>query len=233
MHLAHPYKDPDPLELKQALLVYANSQRGVIMRADVNVTNGHVELNNAHEVTDDLISTLMRMVDRRPLTLVGDHVVALSHDACAWFVPARTRTLFFSPDRDKAVAELSGRSFPQPPLLFISRGRGLSVYALQHNEKPTASTPLYRAPYYNVFDTDSVCTGAVTIPGGGDPAHTEAWELAFFESNFTHVSGNQKRWQSGGTHKELWEEAERRGEFDPAWLVPAGKTLEQAVCGRQ
>lgn len=231
MDLYHEYVDPDPLTLQHAILVYASSKHATILRSDVSVVDGRAQLVGAVEITADTIHKLLALVDRRPLMLIQDHLVGMSYDACAWFVPAQPRPLLFSPDRDRATAELSGRVFPQPPLVFISRGRSLSVYALQENKKPSASTELYRAPYYNIFDNDVVCTGSATVPPGGDPNQTEAWERMFYQSNFTHRAGQHVRWKTGGTHRELWEEAERLGHFDPAWLVPAGKTLEQAVCG--
>ena len=233
MKLFHNYVDPDPMTLRHAILVYASSKHATILRSDITVTGGQTQLDNAVEVTADVIHKLLALVDRRPLTLIPENVVGMSYDACAWFVPAQPRRLLFSPDRDKALAELNGRSFAQPPLVFISRGRNLCVYALQENKKPSGKTPLYNSPYFNIFDNDAVCTGSATLPKGGDPNQTEAWELMFYQSNFTHRAGGKVRWKTGGTHKEMWEEVERLGHFDPAWLVPAEETLEEAVMGKR
>lgn len=233
MDISLPYRDEDELHLQHALLVYASTRSATILRADVHVQGGQAVLGNAHDITQAAFAELLRLAGRRALTLVPPHVVAVSSEACAWWVSARSRTLRFNPDRDTAVAALDGRVFPQPPLMFISAGRSLRVYALAEDARPQADTPLMRAPYYNVFDgDDQVCTGNAPLPPGGDPAHTEAWETMFFHSNFTHRAGRQPRWASGGTHVELWEAAAEKGAFDPAWLVPAGVTLAEAVCGR-
>ncbi|MBZ9714888.1 hypothetical protein [Deinococcus multiflagellatus] len=217
------------MTLQMALLVYANHQQMAVMRSEISVVNGQAQLNNAVEVTNDTVASLLKLTNRRPLTLVGEEVLALSFDACAWFSPAQERPLLFNPDRDKGLAELNGRVFPMPPLVFVSRGQSIKIYALFENSKPKGTTKLALAPFYNLFDDHRLCSGGATLPSGGDPQNTEAWERVVFQSNFTHRAGQKVRWHSSHTHKELWEAAARRGDFDPTWLLPADLTLEEAV----
>ncbi|MGI8867120.1 MAG: hypothetical protein ACR2G1_10340 [Rubrobacteraceae bacterium] len=53
------------------------------------------------------------------LSINPPHVLASSPERLVWFEPAWPRVLFFE-GRDAYLNELSGRTFPQPALLFIA-----------------------------------------------------------------------------------------------------------------
>jgi hypothetical protein len=93
------------------------------------------------------------------LEVLPPHVLAASPERLVWFEPARNRVMFYSAG-DTYLDALSGQSFPQPPLLFIAGERSLKVLALGENERPTGSSPVYTAPYYNT-DHRGVCLGSM------------------------------------------------------------------------
>jgi len=71
----------------------------------------------------------------------------------------------------RKAAELNGRVFPQPPLVWRSRMRTQYPGALQGTAPAGASTKLAVAPYWNLSDDGRVCTapcGARTAPRWGE-----------------------------------------------------------------
>ena len=220
-----------PMMLKHVLLIYENGHEKTIQRGVVEIENERAVITKTEEITESLREMLTKE-KYSPLTFIPEPVVGVTKHACAWFVPAQPRPLFFSPTRDTALHELSGLHFPQPPLLMISRQYGnLEMYALKENARPGLNTPLMNAPYYNVYDQDNVCLGNAYRPFDGTIEHLHEWEATFYGSHFTHRAGSKTRWTNDRTHRELWEGAADAGHFDPEWLIPSGKTL-QSVLGR-
>ena len=222
------HKPADPLLLKHVLLIYESETECVMQRGIVETENGQARIARMEHITDTLASLLVRE-KYAPLTFIPEPVVGVTKDACAWFIPAQIRPLFFSPTRDQTLKKLSGQHFPQPPLLMISRRNRLDVFALKDNERPQLDTQLMRAPYYNVFNNDSVCLGTAYRPFDGTITHLLEWEASFYGSHFTHLADATTRWATDKTHKELWETASRTGTFDTAWLLPTTKTLQSVL----
>lgn len=215
-----------------AILVYRDGQSGqTIAEFHPAYRQGQeFHVAEAHPLTSGDVKELLDSLGATALQFVPQHAVAVSALAVAWWTPAQNRAMFFLSHTDKAVNELSGRVFPQPPLLFIARRGSLTVYALAENTRPGSDTPLMCAPYFNIFNGHGVCRGTTPYPEHVDAGRTDEWERAFFGSNFTHnAAGTRKITAFGGSHAELWLAAERAGAFDPAWLVPAGRTLGEAL----
>jgi len=222
----------DPLVLTHVLMVYENASEKVLQRGKIAIEDDRAVIKEIAPVTESLTAILLDTRERlAPLTYIPEPVVGVTDKACAWFVPAQSRPLFFRPTRDVTLNDLSGQHFPQPPLLMISTRNNLSVYALEHNVRPTLATPLMNAPYYNIFDTDTVCLGSAYRPFDGTIEHLHEWEASFYGSQFTHRAGTTTRWITDRTHRELWESAHEAGAFDPGWLIAANTTLAD-VLGR-
>lgn len=215
-----------------AILVYRDQQSGhTIAEAHPAYRQGtEFHVAEAHPLTSGDVVDLLSQLGATALQFVPPHAVAASALAVAWWTPAQPRALFFLSHTDEAVNALSGQVFPQPPLLFIARQGHLSVYALAQDERPGPDTPLMAAPYFNIFSGHGVCKGSTPYPEHVDATRTAEWEQAFFGSNFTHhASGTRKITSFGGSHAELWQAAAQAGRFDPAWLVPTGNTLKEAL----
>jgi PRTRC genetic system protein B len=178
------------------------------------------------------VNTLLETLEESTLTYVPAPVVATTRNAMAWYEGASLRTMFFQPSSDSAVKAFDAKVVPQPALLFLAKGRGLRVYALASDDRPTLDTALYYAPYWNMIgDGHEVCIGSMVLPKRVDPEATTRFSDAFFQSNFTHHQG-VKRYAFGGTYAELLAAACAKGTFDSSWLVPAKKTLRQVISGR-
>nr|WP_315419599.1 PRTRC system protein B [uncultured Pedobacter sp.] len=85
-----------------------------------------------------------------------------------------------------------------PSLLWKASKNYLSVYALNLSpkESPVLSTPLYQAPFFNIYDQSeirdgNVCMGNVDldfVKTSSLEEFIEGWESAFWNSRFSHMN---------------------------------------------
>lgn len=186
-----------------------------------------------------LADVVKNLTGARGLDFLSDRVLAYAPGlGLAWWTPASERPLFFRTDNfggashDPFLNErVNGHAYPIPPLVFVVRGRGLHLYALADDRRPTPETPLYRAPFYNLYESGNVCTGSMPAPNGVTPANINAYERAYFGSNFSHPNAAPllapRAWR--GSYGEAWLEARALGRFPREWLVDQKKTLAEAL----
>jgi PRTRC genetic system protein B len=218
------------LPLKHALLVYRGDKLTAVTLHDIvqDADGKQPRLGPGRLPAADDLRTLCHEIlqsDHGKSEWLPDNILMLERSRIAWWEPARRRPMFFE-TQDTALNALSGRSFPQPALLFIATGFQLAVVALPKNRRPRPQDPIARAPYYNVYDDHHMCPGSVPLPGTHDVASIPAWSKAFFHSSFSHASGTTRRSRFAGSHAELWLAAAKARRFDPAWLAPCGKLAE-------
>ena len=130
-----------------------------------------------------------------------DNVLSIGAGHIVWHQPAGTRQVFFDCG-DKSPESVGKRSgtVPLPSLIFAARGRFLSVFAVKEKGRPTPDTPLFHAPFFNVWKEGKVCTGSTVLPRAFTPASIEAWDRAFFGSYFTHTNHEGVVRFKGGAH---------------------------------
>jgi len=218
-----------------ALIVHtdASGTQGAVMQHALREEKGQVVMAEGVNVTQDTVDALLRLNAMQTLVFVPEHVVAVGSNSLAWVVPAGPRRLLFGGALDKAVAALDGQVLAQPRLLFIVRGGQMYVYALKGQGRPQADTRLCLAPFFNIFANNSICNGSMVRPAGLSVDQTQAWEEAFFYSNFVKSADGQKRHAFKGTYRELWDAATEAGAFLDEWLVETDVTLQQALGGRK
>ena len=223
---------PDTYQLASAILLYSTgpNQGAIAVRHNAREKDGRASLGPGEFVTAGVVSELMALLNTPKLSYIPENTIAISESAVAWFEPAATRTMFFRAETDSAVAAFDKKLVPQPALLFVARRQKLSVFALPSNERPTLNTPLFLAPYWNVYDDNRVCLGSMRVPKSFKPEDTSAWTAAFFASEFTHLSGG-KRWAHSGTYAEMLTDAVAAGTFKSKWLKPSRLTVERTLCG--
>lgn len=101
-----------------------------------------------------------------------------------WYTKAQQRQLYF----------VNGLEIPNgkaqvPPMLWFADKNSLTVFALANNRRPTAKTPMYHAPFFNIYEKGNVCMGTVSIDiknSSSVEEFTQAWEDYFFNSYFSH-----------------------------------------------
>lgn len=136
-------------------------------------------------------------------------VLVADSDLLVWHLPAMRRPIIFQTHDKQLNADVSGRPVLHPPLLFVARPGRIAVYVLASGDRPGMDTPLFRAPYFNLYPTGSMCEGNVPLPPA--PTPTEAtlagYEAAFYDSAFVHTNlghGQLIRWQGG--HAGFWRD---------------------------
>jgi PRTRC genetic system protein B len=164
------------------------------------------------------------------LTLTHPHVIASNSSHLLYWLPAGVRELHFTAKYAGAnsIDRLSRLPIPHPPLLFAVRAGQLRVYALHRDARPDLDTPLYKAPYWNIFPHGIMCNGTVPVRDLNAVTCTpEQVAALFFDSKFSGASRQQLS-NHPSSHEAMWQDAMRQGHFDPAWLVPEEEILTVA-----
>ena len=213
------------MSLTKALLVYESRSRVYL---------------TLHPIKDDVIGPGRPLSERSldqlasklasPAVFLGENVLYQGRNTVAWFEPAQTRVMFFN-SGDDYLDRLSGRLFPQPPLVFVAAGNNLNVWALTSDERPRPDSPLAIAPYFNVRD-GAMCRGSAALPERASPDNLELYSNAFWSSAFTHGTGSLLTKQWGGSYGQLWEHVAAEGRFPLGYLRDTNLTLKGAVCTR-
>lgn len=177
---------------------------------------------------DGLMTALRELLpeSERGTGLLDETILATGVDHMVWWVKPTKRQMWFS------CQELGGErtaTIPQPGLVMVACPSGWYVFAVKGKDRPTSDTPLYQAPYFNVWAGGKICTGTAKTPRGVHRKKPTAWEDAFFGSYFTHpnVRAPEKLVARGGAYK-FWTAAldGRFAKFPEGMLVDAGGTLK-------
>lgn len=176
---------------------------------------------------------MRRLSGHTPLRLLAENTLGTATDTVLWWTPAKRRTMYFSPweKEGNAVLELHGKECWHPPLLWLAGPHWLHLYALPEDKRPSASTPLLRAPYWNINDQAQVCLGSMVRPKD-TPDVQALWEVSFFESHFSHSNGIRAHSKHPMGFIGLWKELIETGKpFPTDLLYPIDKTLGRLVEG--
>lgn len=150
-----------------------------------------------------------------------------------WRPPTKARVWFATEDIKDPKKHMGTRSAitPHPGLVFVLADDRWYVYAVKKSDRPGPETPLWRAPYFNVWQSGHICEGNLERPKRVTPATIASFERAFFDSRFTHPNDSGQTRHKGGIY-QLWRELldGKHREFPGASLVPIAKlTLAQCV----
>jgi len=143
-----------------------------------------------------------------PLEVLPPTVLCRTPDVTIWWRPPSVAPVFYAPAREakngEALKAISGRSVRHPGLVFKATRTSLWVRAVKGAERPSASTPMFEAPYFNVSTTGSVCVGSMRKPHSRGIAALREWERSFFESEFTHALPGTKLTEFPEGFTKLW-----------------------------
>jgi PRTRC genetic system protein B len=160
------------------------------------------------------------------------NILAKADRMIVWWTPAQRRQMFYENSEGRA-AELNGRVFPQPPLVWRVSNGELNIRALTENKRPEASTKLAVAPFWNLSDDGRVCTGTMRRPDSASVGAILSWERGFYESAFTHANVGRLTRHEGG-FEALWTGlAGKRQRFPLQTLIVLPQTLTQFVRGER
>ncbi len=226
-----------PLRLNTALLQYTGEEPSSTthywqvhpIRID---QNGVPHLEAGRGMTQECIEALCKAV----LPSLVSNTGWIDEDLLAYGSGMSGPLVFFRPSVRRPIyfgrgAPLKSGMAPWPALVMVASPRDLSVYVVRGDKRPELSTPLYCAPFYNVYYNHKVCIGQSKIPPKCTPSTLDAWSEAFYKSAFTHPNANNEDFLLQGTLEKLWGDllSGKRKRFPYSWLKPAKKTLKQLL----
>lgn len=123
-----------------------------------------------------------------PVNVLFYEILPGGHYTMIWHRPAERRRIHFHADLNIK----SGEAWVPAILYKVERNR-LSVFALAKDDRPSEETPLYVAPFHNIYVGGEVCLGNAKLEKPKDrtyPALTKYWEDMFWLSEFSHLNGS-------------------------------------------
>ena len=154
---------------------------------------------NAHPLTEKEAKTFVKALNTKtlkekskdflkPKGILPTNILQISpseNGSVLWFTKSRKQQLYFTEN-----LEISNGSAEVPAMLWFANKRSLKIFALSSNQRPTEKTPLFYAPFFNVYENGSVCMGTVDVHIQNSTSLEEFiknWEDYFFNSYFSHL----------------------------------------------
>ncbi|HXC39404.1 MAG TPA: PRTRC system protein B, partial [Burkholderiales bacterium] len=222
-------------ELKSAILLYTNGGSYYATLHGIE-TKGQPVIGPGAPVTAEAIAPMVRSLGLQSGFdgFLSPELLYVGPDAAAWWRPPAPARVFFQTREDddgKGIGTATAVT-PHPGLVFVL-ARSWYVFAVRGNERPGPNTPLYRAPYFNVWESGEICEGNLERPSAVTPESLAAFERGFFESRFTHPNvrnGKLLTSYPGGVTK-LWKDllAGKHKNFPEHRLVKTKATLAERL----
>lgn len=227
--------DATSLSLQSAILLYSSGRGDVY--ATVHAIDTHPEqperrlLGAGIPASKSALAAFAAAVsDATSFTgMIPERLLYTAPNAIAWWLPSQARRVWFK-STDPAIGSVSA-VVTHPPLFFLVANDAWYIAALADNKRPIATTKLYKAPYFNVWDGNEICTGNVGLPSHTSPDAIKAYENAFFRSNFTHPN-QTKLVKYPGDATALWSAQLRDPEqilLTADILQPTKETIAQFI----
>lgn len=154
------------------------------------------------------------------------HINPSEKGTVLWYTKVQEKQLYFV----NGLGIPNGKAYV-PPMLWYASKNSLVVFALATDRRPTENTPLYYAPFFNIYEDGKVCMGTVNISiknSASVEEFTNAWEDYFFNSYFSHLLG--KHSPIKGNCVSLWKKLIKTGEaFPKDVLKKNNKTLKNLL----
>lgn len=199
------------VQLQQAILLYGNNRSSTeyatlhpVRAAEGG--NGEPVIGAGSPLTKDtllMIAKSLARSTRRTQGILPPNVLAVGVDHVVWYLPPQARTVYF--DCRDGVGKRAGKT-PHPGLIFAASQREWRIYAIKSRGRPKATTPLYNAPYMNVWKEGRICVGSTPTPNDTIAETIDQWVAAFFGSNFSHPNHDKTVRYEGGGHA-FWRDA--------------------------
>lgn len=227
------------LKLYQAVLLYRNDHSNRYMATVHGVVQKDPSGTPVLGAGELLNTASLRELSRQlgtgcPVEFLPDQVVARTPDMLAWWTRAAVRPMFFRSGSE--LADISGKPFPHPALLFVVRNAALYVRGLPVSRRPGPDTKVAAAPYWNVDGDGAVCAGTMRTPKSLTVTSMAAWQQAFFQSEFTHPGGGGRLTKRCGGTAALWKSLAGKARFPLSTLIelePLEKYLKRLETARR
>lgn len=166
---------------------------------------GPVILPGTLATKDGVVEALRSILPKedRGTGLIPETLLATGVGHTMWWIPPRSRTLWF---RAEELGGERSATVPLPGLVMLTVADDWIIYAVKGKERPRPDTPLYQAPFFNVWDEGRICRGTAKVPKGNAKANPQCWEEAFFCSYFTHPNIHTRNGLVKGGAYEFWKD---------------------------
>ena len=183
-----------------------------------------IALSELLQATPELKNNFLQCKGVLPTKLI--YVNTQNNGYAVWHTPPQEVSLFFT----DSLGIPSGKA-KIPAMLWKATKESVQVFAIKGKAKPTAKTPLYYAPFFNLSQDGRVCMGTVNINIDRQTCLEDfmtQWESYFFNSYFTHTLGNHRHCK--GNLIQLWQEQAGTGrDFPQEELIKTGRTLKDLI----
>jgi PRTRC genetic system protein B len=165
----------------------------------------------------------------KPKKLLSENVLYInpSYDGCVvWHTPAQEADVLFV----KELGIPNGKA-KVPALLWKADKEHLHIYALKNNKRPVENTPLYYAPFFNMYEDGTVCMGTVNVEIEASTCLEDfisQWQHYFFGSYFSHLISGHKPVKNNIV--QLWQEqVNRKQDFPNEVLIKSTRTIKDLI----
>jgi PRTRC genetic system protein B len=222
--------------LSKAVLVYSDGQEAfaTVHETKASPDGGAPYLDAGQALTVDFLRQLAKGLGRTTqCEILPPNVLAYTPDLMVWWTRRQRRVMFYGGSSDGRT--LSGKVYPQPPLVFKVCNSELSVRSLTEDRRPRPETGLMVAPYWNCDRRGGrVCQGSMRVPGNLCLSARKTWENAFFESEFTHAALGAQLTAHPEGFLGLWRDlAGSEDGFPVEFLINSGESLHSFVQARE
>lgn len=183
------------VKLSRAVLIYEGERGGTLATVhNIHDVGGEPVIGAGQAMTARTAAGLARALLKSAMLggYLPETVLYLDPDLIVWWVPPQCRHIAFRVEKEMAEALGGcerGEVVPQPGLVFAASSRIWHVWAVKGASRPTLTTSLFQAPYFNVNSQGGICQGNTPVPEGTTVAKIAQWNDAFLRSYFSHPNG--------------------------------------------
>lgn len=223
---------------EKSIIIYRSNQKRDSHYIESFDFDASGKMINAHPLTENemvkLGKTLLTVRNRENQCFVPNDVLNTNilyihpgeNGYSIWHTPASHQKLLFTEDLG-----LPSGNYPIPSLLWKAGINALEIYALKTDERPIIKTPLFHAPYFNIYENGNVCMGTVEIdhdPQEGLEGFIRKWEQYFFKSRFSHLLADRSPVKNNiiQCYQSLYQS---KNKFPITELIPHKKTLKDLI----
>lgn len=195
---------------------------------------------NAHPLTEKEAKTLVKALNTKtqkekskdflkPKGILPTNILQINpseNGSVLWFTKSMKKQLYFTEN-----LEISNGRAEVPAMLWFANKRSLKIFALSSNQRPTEKTPLFYAPFFNVYENGNVCMGTVDVHIQNSTSlevFIKNWEDYFFNSYFSHLMNEHNPIK--GNCVNLWKSLINVDKpFPKEALKKANRTLKSLI----
>ena len=223
-----------------ALVFYQNDERNKETYVEFFDMDNNGNPINAHPLTEreanELVNALNTKTSKekskdflKPKGILPINILQINpseNGSVLWFTKSRKQQLYFTKN-----LEISNGRAEVPAMLWFANKRNLKIFALSSNRRPTEKTPLFYAPFFNVYENGNVCMGTVDVHIQNSTSLEEFiknWEDYFFNSYFSHLMNEHN--PINGNCVNLWKSLiNKEKQFPKEALKQANRTLKNLL----